>query len=189
MEEEVPTTPKGNAILDNYLAHASSCKDSECFIRACRRMKDCFEHIHECPLVLYCDTCYDVIHDGVHHAKSCQVEACPVFLCDLLRRIQSQIDRIDQVCNEDPIEDGPLDSTDETDSEPSSSEPSPHKPYFEYVPRPRIEKKIFGYFINEYRSQRKAEMYIPKEASSSDLDIGQDDPPLLQKKAAENAGR
>ncbi|GFW26844.1 hypothetical protein TNCV_1376871 [Trichonephila clavipes] len=176
MGEGMPTNPKGNPILDNYLTHASLCEDVKCLIQACRRMKDCFEHVHNCPLVIYCDTCHDLIDDVTHHAKSCQAEVCPVFLCEQLKNVQSEISRIDQECVEDDVEDGPLDSTDETDSESSSSERSPHKPYFASVPRPRIEKKIFGYFIDCDRYQRKAEMYIAEDASSSDWDIQHDDP-------------
>ncbi|GFY46420.1 hypothetical protein TNIN_380431 [Trichonephila inaurata madagascariensis] len=184
MGKEMPTTPKDSHILDNYLTHASLCEDAECLIRACKRMKYCFEHVHECHLVIYCDTCHDLIDDIAHHVKSCRAEACPVFLCEQVKKIQSEIARNDQECMEDDVEDGLLDSSDETDSKPSISDFPPHKPYFVSVPRPRMEKKIFGYFILSDRYERKAELYIAEDASSSD--IQHDDPrastPPLQKK-------
>lgn len=162
-----------NLILDNYLKHASLCKDSNCRVKTCKRMKQCFEHVQECPTIRseFCDTCATFLSDVTHHTKICRVEACPVFLCERLKNIESYMCRLDQECMEDIVEDGPLDDTDETCPDICSP-----KRDFIYEFWPLIDQKLIAFFIDSDSSRRKAELNASQEAPSTNLDTRQDDP-------------
>ncbi|GFY46416.1 hypothetical protein TNIN_380391 [Trichonephila inaurata madagascariensis] len=176
MDEDKSSPPKKGFILDYFLEHASWCGNSECHTVACRRIKRSFQHFLKCDLLNNCERFREVTIGVVHHRKCCKVEKCPVFLCDILKKVQSDISRPDQECMEDSIEDGPLDTTDKLDSKPLDSEHATPRPFLAYTPRPLTERKLFCYYIEIQRSRRKAELDITQEASSSNLDIQHDDP-------------
>ncbi|GFY56896.1 hypothetical protein TNIN_354161 [Trichonephila inaurata madagascariensis] len=140
------------------IEHASICEDLDCRSKACITTKAQIFHFRHCLGYQFCADCDQFFNVLVGHATSCEVERCPIFLCETMVELKRCMfpgakKRIKE----------------ETNPAPSILHPAILKGYDGY---PNLSEKLFRYIKRIRLSFKKA---IPKPSketlSSLDLDI------------------
>ncbi|KAK3871159.1 hypothetical protein Pcinc_023685 [Petrolisthes cinctipes] len=80
-----------------FLVHASQCRDANCRLASCEKMKKVFTHVKICKRKnnIECVNCKQFIALCLYHARNCQVQKCDVLYCcsikQKLRQQQTQL--------------------------------------------------------------------------------------------------
>lgn len=75
------------------LVHAFQCKEGNCEVANCRRMKRVAQHIRTCRRRITggCPICKQLVALCCHHARHCQEANCPVPICSGIKQKLRQI--------------------------------------------------------------------------------------------------
>ncbi|GFQ88141.1 hypothetical protein TNCT_387001 [Trichonephila clavata] len=135
------------------IEHASICKDLNCRSEACRTTKAQFFHFPRCLGVKFCDECECFFNVLVDHASSCEVERCPVFLCETMVELKR--------CSFPGAEE----SMKETNPVPSTEHPVILHGYG----YPNLSEKLFTYIQKKKIKFKKAFPRLSRETVSSSV--------------------
>lgn len=79
------------------LEHSSRCRADGCRDSSCLKMKKILGHMRMCTKrATECTICGKVRQVGLHHARKCLVETCPVIVCNHLKQMLAKPDDDEQ---------------------------------------------------------------------------------------------
>ena len=84
----------------NALVHAHGCRDANCFLQSCQKMKRVIEHTRSCQLKSKggCSICKKLCTLCAHHAKHCTVRRCNIPFCMKIReKLKQQLKDIQKI--------------------------------------------------------------------------------------------
>ena len=83
-----------------FLEHACQCRDANCRMPSCRKMKNIMAHKNNCKRQQICQMCRQLNQLLLYHARSCKENKCIVPFCLRIKQTLQQRDQQQRIRNE-----------------------------------------------------------------------------------------